>query len=322
MTEEIVIGVDIGGTTTTAGLVDHQLRVIEATERGTVTDSQQGLLDSIVSLVTELSSRSPHPVAGAGFGIPSMIDRLRGRVIMSVNVPLADIDFIDFMAPALGLPVFIDNDANVAALAEFKAGAGKGCREMVMLTLGTGIGGGLILNGEVYRGATGSAAELGHILIDVNGPACPGACPNNGCFEAMASGTALKRYAAEAAAANPESQLAREAATVEIDGARLYHLAADGDKISLEVFRKLGYYLGMGITSLVNIFNPEYVVVGGGLVRAGDLILEPAREAVKSYGLVPNRDIATIIPAAFGPEAGLLGAACLALDGLAQGDNS
>lgn len=321
MQKRMVIGVDVGGTTTTAGLIDQQLQVVDSIELDTVLSSQQGLLDSLVALIEELASRSPLPVAGVGIGIPSMIDRPRGSAVMSVNIPLADIDFVDYMSAAVGLPVFIDNDANLAALAEHQAGAGKGSQEMVMLTLGTGIGGGLILGGRVYRGATGSAAELGHMVLDVNGPDCAGACPNKGCFEAMASGTALKRYAAEAAAAHPESALGRAAASGDlVDGKLLYHLAEDGDKISLEIFEMLGNYLGQGITTIVNIFNPEYVVVGGGLAKAGHHILDPARAVVKKCGLVPNRDIARIVPAAFGPEAGMLGAGCLALAELAEMD--
>ncbi len=316
-TDMIVIGVDLGGTTTTAGLIDSGLNVLESIERRTDTSSQQALLANLEDMVHTLTAASDDPVAAAGFGIPSMIDQSHGRAVMSVNVPLADFDFVQYMRRRLDMPVFIDNDANVAALAEARAGAARGARHMVMVTLGTGVGGGIIIDGRVYRGATGSAAELGHMVIDANGPKCPGACPNYGCFEAMASGPALSRYAREAAAANPASPLGQAAAAGEtLDGALLQRLADGGDQVSRDVFDRLGFYLGVGMTSLVNIFNPEYFVVGGGVMRAGGLVLEPAMEVLRTRGLKPNRDIVEVRAARFGPEAGLLGAACLALENM------
>lgn len=317
--ETLVIGFDLGGTNMTAGLVDGRLEVIDSVRMKTPAASQADLLAGILAMVRELSSRAPAPVASVGFGIPSMIDQKRGRAIMSVNVPLADFDFVDFMAGELKLPVFIDNDANVAALAEVRAGAAKGARQVIMITMGTGIGGGIIIDGQIYRGAGGSAAELGHMVIDVNGPRCQGACENYGCFETMASGTALARYAAEMAEQQPASILGRAVAAGENpDGALLSRLAEEGDPAALAVYEKIGFYTGVGMTSLVNIFNPEVFVIGGGLVRAGEFILGMAREILLSRGLRPNRDTVKVLPAAFGPDAGMLGAACLALDGLAE----
>ena len=241
--------------------------------------SQEDLLAGIVSMVQDLIVRAPQPVAAVGFGIPSMIDQKHGRAVMSVNVPLADFDFVDYMSGELGLPVFIDNDANVAALAEVRAGAAKGAREVIMITMGTGIGGGIIIDGQVYRGSTGSAAELGHMVIDANGPRCQGACENYGCFETMASGTALKRYAAEAAAAEPDSALAKPLAAGEEARRRPGHIAWPARATPPPgVYEKIGFYTGVGITSLVNIFNPEVFVIGGGLIQAGELILGPARK--------------------------------------------
>lgn len=315
--ERIVIGVDLGGTTTTAGLVDNQLRVIDSLERDTESGSQEALLESLVSMIGEVSSRSPIPVAAAGFGIPSMIDRERGRVIMSVNVPLEDFGFTEYMKDRCGLPVFIDNDANVAALAELRAGAGRGCRDMIMITVGTGIGGGIIVDGSVYRGATGSAAELGHMVIDVNGPKCQGACENYGCFETMASGTALTRYALEAVAASPDSALGEAHCNGEaLNGRLVSRLAEAGDGPARGVMDKVGFYLGVGITSLVNIFNPALFVIGGGIAQAGDQLMSPALEVLATRGLRPNRDIVEVVTAKLGPSAGMLGAACLALDEL------
>jgi glucokinase len=320
MPERIVIGVDLGGTTTTAGLVDEELNLLEAVERMSATSSQEELLQSLEEIIVELVERSPSPVAAIGFGIPSMIDRSAGKAVMSVNVPLEDIEFTSHMSELTGLPVYIDNDANVAALAEWRAGAGQGCDDMIMITLGTGIGGGIIADGKVYRGATGSAAELGHMVIDVNGPDCPGACDNKGCFETLASGTALARFAREEAVENPDSPLGRAHAAGEIlDGRLVAGLARDGDTRAARVMDKVGFYLGVGITNLVNIFNPKVFVIGGGVARAGDLLIDPAMKTLKTRGLRPNRDVVEVVTASLGPEAGMLGAACMALDELSGG---
>lgn len=321
--ETLVIGFDLGGTNMAAGLIDARLDVIESIEMETPTASQDELLAAIVSMVRDVSSRAPSPVSAVGFGIPSMIDQKHGRAVMSVNVPLADCDFVDYMQAELGLPVFIDNDANVAALAEVRAGAARGAREVIMITMGTGIGGGIIIDGRVYRGSTGSAAELGHMVIDANGPRCQGACENHGCFETMASGTALKRYATEEASSQPDSALGKALASGKaLDGALVTSLALEGDAAALAVYEKIGFYTGVGITSLVNIFNPEVFVIGGGIIKAGELILGPARRVLLERGLRPNRDLVKVVPAQFGADAGMLGAACLALDELAGAGQS
>lgn len=312
--ETFVVGVDLGGTKLAAGLIDGRLSILESLEVQTPTLSQSALIERIVSLVRQLLALAPAPVTAIGFGIPSMIDQTRGRAIMSVNIPLAYFDFVDYMQKELSLPVFIDNDANVAALAETRAGAAAGAREVIMITLGTGIGGGIITGGQVYRGATGSAAELGHMVIDAHGPRCQGACQNHGCFETMASGTALKRYAAEQAAAEPGSALGQALAEgLTPDGELVARLAREGDRPAQKVLEQISFYVGVGMTSLVNIFNPEVFVIGGGLMRAGDLILEPAKKVLAARGLRPNRDIVRVVSASFGSDAGMIGAACLAL---------
>lgn len=300
-----------------AGLIDGRLNLLDSVEVKTPVESQEELLAGILEMVRGLRFRAPSPVAAVGFGIPSMIDQTKGRAVMSVNIPLADFDFVAYMRARLELPVFIDNDANVAALAEAQAGAAAGASEVVMITLGTGIGGGIIAGGAVYRGATGSAAELGHMVIDVNGPKCPGACENFGCFEAMASGTALKRYAAEIAKAEPDSGLAGAAAGGQVlDGALVFSLVQEGDEAAKRVFDRIGFYVGVGMTSLVNIFNPEVFVIGGGIAKAGDLILKPAKKVLAKRGLRPNRDVVRVTQAKFGPDAGVIGAACMALSEL------
>jgi len=253
-----------------------------------------------------------------GFGIPALIDQSTGRAVMAVNLPLADIMFGEVMAERLGLPVFVDNDANLAVLAEHRSGAAAGCSDVVMLTIGTGIGGGLVLGGRLYRGATGAGAELGHTVIDINGPPCQGNCPGRGCIEVMASGTALAREAVRIAGERPESALAAALADGQaLLGPLVTELAYDGDAAALAVLELIGSRLGAALTSLVNAFNPQVVVIGGGVMAAGDLLLEPARAVVAERALRPSRDEVRIVTAAFGVEAGMVGGGALAFDGLA-----
>jgi glucokinase len=311
------IGVDLGGTKLLAGAVDPGLGVHHRTQRTVTGLDQAALLDVAVDAVLEARESAGAEIAAVGFGIPCLIDQRSGTAVIAVNLPLADIAFADVMTERLGLPVFVDNDGNVAALAEHRAGAARGASEVVMLTIGTGIGGGLILRGEPYRGGIGAGAELGHLVIDMNGPRCQGNCPNHGCVEALASGTALAREARRIATERPDSALARTLRQGrELAGPIVTELAHDGDPAAIEVLALIGSRLGVAIASLVNIFNPQVVVIGGGVIGAGELLLGPAREAVAQRALRPSRDEVRIVPARFGVEAGMIGAAALAFDGL------
>ncbi len=280
---------------------------------------QSYLLDAVVEAVQETSERAGGEVDAVGFGIPSLIDQRTGTAVVAVNLPLKDVRFADVMTERLGLPVFVDNDANLAALAEHRAGAARGANEAVVLTIGTGVGGGLILRGQLYRGAIGSGAELGHLVIDLDGPPCQGNCPSRGCVESLASGTALAREALRIARERPTSGLGRAlAAGRELEGPLVTELAHDGDQAAIDAIELIGTRLGVAIASLVNIFNPEVVVIGGGVLGAGELLLDAARAEMLARALPPSRDVVEIVPAAFGVEAGMIGAAALALDGLAQ----
>jgi glucokinase len=311
------IGVDLGGTKLLAGAVDPGLGVHHRTQRTVTGLDQSALLDVAVDAVLEARESAGEEVAAVGFGIPCLIDQRSGTAVMAVNLPLADIAFADVMAERLGLPVFVDNDGNVAALAEHRAGAARGASEVVMLTIGTGIGGGLILRGEPYRGGIGAGAELGHMVIDMDGPRCQGNCPNRGCVEALASGTALAREARRIATERPDSALARTLrGGRELAGPIVTELAHDGDSAAIDVLKLIGSRLGVAIASLVNIFNPQVVVIGGGVIGAGELLLGPAREVVAQRALRPSRDEVRIVAARFGVEAGMIGAAALAFDGL------
>jgi glucokinase len=318
MPSRLVIGVDIGGTKLAAGVVDDRLQIHQRLQRSMRGQDTPALLETIAAAVQELVNTTQGEIAAVGFGIPSLIDRRSGTSVVAVNLPLTDIRFGALMAERLDLPVFVDNDGNVAALAEHRAGAARGVDHMVLIGLGTGIAGGLILNGELYRGWIGSGAELGHMVIDINGPPCQGNCPNHGCFEAMASGTALAREAQLFASVQPESALGHALRDGrELDGPLVTELAHDGDSAARDVIQLIGERLGVAIASYVNIFNPEMVVVGGGVMGAGEMLLEPARREVLKRALPPSRDNVSIVAAEFGHEAGMVGAAALALDGLA-----
>jgi glucokinase len=314
MTAPRVIALDLGGTKLLSGIVDSggvvRRRVVSATD----TTDEKALLAQVDAAIEDLVADD---VGAIGVGIPSLIDQRKGEAVESVNIPLVGLPFRDHLSEKFGLPVAIENDANAAALAEHRHGAGRGSRHMVMLTLGTGVGGGLILDGQLYRGSTGSAGELGHITIDLNGPPCQGRCPGRGHLEVLASGTAADALARERAEQNPEGDLGRAAAEgKEVDAHVAVELAAAGPGDARDVLEHVGRHLGVGIASLVNVFNPEVVVIGGGFARAGDLLLGSARAVVAETALVPARDQVRIVPALLGVEAGIIGAGLVAFEAL------
>ncbi len=305
------IGVDLGGTKALVGVIGDGTEVLWESREASTGRSEDELLELLVREIGE--ARAAHPFARAvGLGIPATIDRERGVAVSAVNLPITDMPIRDAVSERTGLPVSVDNDANVAALAEYLYGAARGARNMVMLTIGTGIGGGLILNGEVYRGSTGAGAELGHTVIDVNGPPCQGNCRGRGCVETLASGTALGREGRAAAEREPDSALGKLAAAgEEIDGKAVTEAALAGDETAVAVFDLVGSHLGAALTSFANVFEPDTIVIGGGVIAAGDLLLEPARRVVRDRALVPmNRT--PVVEAEMGPDAGMIGAAALA----------
>lgn len=281
-----VIGVDLGGTKILAGVVDENGEVGETVEVATPTESQAVLVDALEAIVEEL--RTPE-VAAVGFAVPARVDH-RGVAIGAVNIPIAELPLREALGGRLRLPVGAINDGSAAALAEHRLGAGKGSRDLVMLTLGTGVGGGIVLDGRLYDGW----AELGHMVIVFDGEPCFGACTGRGHVEAYCSGTAADRVAL------------RELG----DGATAHDLVAQAHP----ALEQIGRYLGAAIGSLVNVFDPEVVVVGGGFgLAAGELLLGPARKVMHREVLPGGREV-RLVPAELGVSAGMVGAAFVALE--------
>lgn len=307
------VGVDLGGTKLLTGVVDAEQKVHHESREASTGASEDEVLAAIEQEVNEAREARPGVVA-AGLGIPCTIDRERGVAINAVNLEITDVPVRDLIAERTGLPVFIDNDANAAALAEQRFGAAKGASDVVLLTIGTGIGGGVIIDGELYRGSIGAAAELGHMVIELNGPPCQGTCPNHGCIEALASGTALAREGTAAAGTHPDSALglalAREGA---VSGRTVTEAALAGDEVAVDVVTLIGTRLGVGLASLANIFNPDLMVIGGGVIAAGELLLEPARDELRRRALPPMNET-PVVEAELGNDAGMIGAAEMALE--------
>ena len=300
-TAPVVVGVDVGGTKMGAGLVASDGALLDHVDRRTPTESQADLLSALEETVQSLVERGQ--VAAIGVGVPSRVDQVARRVIGSVHIPLEGVDLSGHLSSRFGLPAVVDNDGNVAAVAEWKLGAGRGASNMAMLTLGTGIGGGLILEGRPYRGSRGAGVELGHMVVDADGPPCGGSCPGNGHFETFVSGRAADLKARELGLA---------------DGHALVDAATGGNEAAVAALARLGRLLGAGLVTIVNVFEPELIVVGGGFGAAGELILGPARTVVGEQALQPGRDAVRIVRAELGPEAGVVGAGLIALEALGR----
>jgi glucokinase len=312
------IGVDLGGTKMLLGVLDADSKVLWESREASTGQSEDELVELLVREIGEAKAKCPG-AAAVGLGIPATIRHEDGVAVSAVNLPIEDLPIRELARERTGLPVFVDNDANVAALAEHLYGAARGADYAVMLTIGTGIGGGLILGGEIYRGATGAGAELGHTVIEIDGPACQGNCPGRGCVETFASGTALGREGRVAAEREPDSALgAMLAEGVQIDGRVVTEAALSGDEAARGVFDLVGSRLGVALTSFANIFEPEVFVIGGGVIAAGDLLLEPARRELERRALPPMKRI-PVVPAELGSDAGMIGAAALARTELDRG---
>lgn len=296
MSKQRVIGVDLGGTKILAGVLDRDGVVHGSVEVPTPTGSQDELVAGISEVVDRLWDEE---IAALGLGIPSAIDRVTGRALGAINIPLEGIALGEVLGARFGVPAAIENDANAAALAEWKRGAGRGVDDLVLLTLGTGVGGGVVFEGALFRGW----AELGHIVVLADGPACQGNCTGRGHLEALTSGNAADRAAME---------LWGEGSTAE----QLVSRARAREDDAVAALSRIGGYLGAGIGSLVNVFGAHLAIVGGGFGTAAfDLLLPSALETARREALPAGRDV-EIVRAELGSEAGLVGAALVGFEAL------
>lgn len=316
----LTIGVDIGGTKVAAGVVDESGKVIEQTRRDTPAHDSDGAVEAIVEVIHELSKS--HVVEAVGVGAAGWIDADRTTVLFAPNLAWRDEPLRERVAHAVGLPVLIENDGNTAAWAEFRFGAGRGVDDsMVLFTIGTGVGGGLIIDGEVLRGSHGIAGEIGHARSVPDGHHCR--CGRRGCLEQYASGSALVRFAREAAENDPGSAgLLLEmsgGAAKDITGPMVTRAAMAGDAAAVAAFEQVGYWLGPALADVVQVVDPQVLVIGGGVAEAGDLLLSPAersyRQALAERGRLP---VAEVRLAVMGNAAGLIGAADLAREHLSS----
>jgi glucokinase len=309
----LAIGVDIGGTKVAAGVVDDEGKVIDTTRRLTPGHDVRETEDVIADVVAELSAR--HEVSAVGIGAAGWIGADRATVLFSPHLAWRNEPLRDALAEAIGVPVVVENDANAAAWAEYRFGAARDARVAVMVTLGTGIGGGLVVSGILYRGAFGVGCEYGHMCVVPDGRRC--ACGNRGCWEMYASGTALARDARELADIAPVSaHRLMQLANGDLDqltGPLVTQAAREGDPAAVEIYTAMGRWLGRGLANLAAVIDPTVFVIGGGVSEAGDLLLVPARQAF-SESLTGRgfRPVADVRLAELGPEAGLVGAADLA----------
>jgi glucokinase len=308
----LAVGIDVGGTKIAGLLVDVPGggRVVDRLVVETPAESAERTVEAIVEVARKLGSAQG--AAAVGVGAAGLVDR-RGVMRFAPNVAWRDLPLAQRLGDEIGLPVVVDNDANAAAWGEFRLGAGREHPDMLLVTVGTGIGGGILSGGKLLRGAHGLAAEIGHIIVEPGGPVC--GCGNRGCWEQVASGRAIERLGREAAADHPDSLIGRMAGgdPRTVTGPAVTEAARQGDVVARAILELVGRRLGEGIAGLVNILDPDLVVVGGGAAQAGDLLLEPARrayrEAVEGF---EHRPEVGIVPAALGNEAGAVGAADLA----------
>ena len=316
-----VVGVDLGGTKLAVALLSAG-ELAESVLRPTDLSSSSALIDQIVELVEEVRGDGLH---GVGVGVPSVVEFETGRVVSSVNIPLADVPLRHVLGERLGVPVFVDNDATVAALAEAHDDELKlVARNLVMLTIGTGVGGGIVLGGRIYRGSSGGAGEIGHTIVGLalegeNSVPAAGEFPVAGSLEAVAAGHALDRLAAEAGRLYPDSALGRlEASGTKPTGGHAVRAAREGDPVAARIVEVWAERVGIGIANAINTFDPNEVVIGGGAALAGDLLLGPATRVARAYAHPGLADHVTIRLARHGVRAGVLGAALLAVHELEQ----
>ena len=309
-----VLAIDIGGTKLAAGIVGSAGRILARGEVPTLAaEGPERVLNRVLRLAENVLATpgvSADAIQRIGIGCAGPVDRQGGLILNPPNLPgWVRIPLVEHIEKALGRPTVLENDANAAALGEFRYGAGKGASSLVYLTVSTGIGSGIILDGKIWHGVKDGAGEVGHMTLLPDGPVC--GCGNRGCLEALASGPSIARRAREALATGQPSRLR---AAGDFTAADVVHLAQEGDAIAAEVWNETVEYLGLGVAAIVTILAPERVVIGGGVSQAGDFLFVPLRREVRRRVKLVAVESVPILPAALGPDVGILGAAAVALE--------
>lgn len=314
--QPVAIGLDVGGSKVAGVLMSGDGSVRASVLQASPAEDVEAMLETVVFVAERL--RTEGPGAAVGVGAAGMVEHETGVMRWAPNIAWREIRLRDLVQERIGLPCVVDNDANTAAWGECLYGAGRGLRHMLLVTVGTGIGGGLIQDGRIYRGAHGFAAEIGHVIVEPDGPPC--GCGNRGCWEQVAGGQALDRLAVEAARRDPDGPIGRATRGSTPAGPDVVAAAAAGDPVAVKILETVGRRLGEGLAGLANVLDPEAIVVGGGVAEIGPPFLDPARARfVETVEAPHHRPEVPILPALLGNDAGAIGAAAMALELLEEG---
>lgn len=310
MENKCVIGVDLGGTKIYTALVDLEGNIIkEKTVETLAHEGEQAVMGRIIDTINYvIDGVNKDLIEAIGIGSPGPLDVKNGLIIENSNLPFKNFEIVKKIRETYDLPTYLDNDANVATLGEFMFGAGKGTENMVFITASTGIGGGAVLNGRLFRGATGNALEVGHMTVATEGPRC--GCGNVGCAEALGSGTAIGKRAKEAVLSNVKTSLKNYE---DVTAKEVFIEAANGDRVAKNILKNSLTYLGIAVANTITNFDPEKVVVGGGVVNGGDIVIDTIRKVVEERCMSTFVENCTVEKAVLGGKAGVLGAAALAI---------
>jgi glucokinase len=316
--KEYYLGLDLGGTKILTGLADSSGKIITRSRRDTEAElGEDKIIENMVATIEDVLEKSgvkKEQIKTLGIGSPGPLDSKKGIIIENANLPWKNVQLVERMESELGIKTLLQNDANAAALGEKWFGAGKNVDNMVYITISTGIGGGAIINQELFTGVNDNACEIGHTVIDPNGPEC--GCGNHGCLEAFSSGTSIGKRAKEAAAAGESKEMLELADNIveDIDAVICAQAAYQGDQVAKEIFKNAGYHLGIGLGNVVNTFNTEMIILGGGVMKAADLFLDEAIKTMEDIALAGSLEMVTVKEAELGSDIGLIGAIAVAME--------
>ena len=315
---DFYLGIDLGGTKIMSALANEEGKILESLKTPTEADGGEkrvinNIINSIIILLGKFSLDKSQ-VGGIGICSPGLLNTAEGIIYESSNIPWKNVKIVKILEDELNIPVFLENDANAAALAESNFGAGFNYKNMIYITVSTGIGGGIVIDNKLYHGANNNAGEIGHMTVVPDGPLC--GCGNHGCFEAVASGTALKRMAIDGLDKNQGSLINKlsEARSEEIDGKLIALAARKGDEFALRLFKRLAYYLGIGLANLINIFNPELIVLGGGVMKSYDFFWDEMKNNIERRALSVSLKELEIVRSKFEDDSGVMGALTVAIN--------